>query len=74
MTTSEAAEKTLLSLNCLVEGDDPYENVFGVEIGMTETVYELKKLIKNKNGNTFNSQIFYQPGNLHIKIRGTFTN
>nr|CAG8589745.1 13370_t:CDS:2 [Entrophospora candida] len=38
----------IITLNCLVEGDDPYIQSFNVEIDKTKTVGELKQVIKNE--------------------------
>ncbi|RHZ75348.1 hypothetical protein Glove_216g149 [Diversispora epigaea] len=37
-----------ITLNCLVEKDDPYENCFEVEIDKARTISALKKVIKNE--------------------------
>ncbi|RHZ57883.1 hypothetical protein Glove_382g64 [Diversispora epigaea] len=42
-----------ITLNCLVEKDNPRENCFMVKINQTETVSDLKELIKDKTKNTF---------------------
>ncbi|RHZ86862.1 hypothetical protein Glove_43g17 [Diversispora epigaea] len=42
-----------ITLGCLVEGDDPFDNYFEVEINKTSTVSVLKKVIKNEKENTF---------------------
>jgi hypothetical protein len=39
-------------LNCLVSGDAP-SNIFPVDIGQTQTVWDLKELIKEKNKHAF---------------------
>ena len=39
-------------LNCLVLGDHP-ARIFEVDIGRTQTVWDLKKLIKEKKKNAF---------------------
>ncbi|RHZ70234.1 hypothetical protein Glove_274g2 [Diversispora epigaea] len=42
-----------ITLNCLVKGDDPYENCFEIEINKTKTINALKKAIKGEQKNTF---------------------
>src|SRR5947208_1024163 len=37
----------IIILNCLIEGDNPYNNAFGIRIYKTKKVSELKQLIKN---------------------------
>ncbi|RHZ75565.1 hypothetical protein Glove_212g139 [Diversispora epigaea] len=43
----------VITLNCLVEGDDPYENCFVIKINKTESVSILKKHIKNEKKPNF---------------------
>jgi len=40
-------------LNCLVLGDDPANHIFQVDIGRTQTVGDLKELIKEEKKNAF---------------------
>ncbi|RHZ57881.1 hypothetical protein Glove_382g60 [Diversispora epigaea] len=42
-----------ITLGCLVEGDDLFDNYFEVEINKTSTVSVLKKVIRNEKENTF---------------------
>ncbi|KAF0429261.1 crinkler family protein [Gigaspora margarita] len=45
----------VITLNCLVEGDDPYDNCFEVEINKTKNVSTLKKAIKNEKTPDFDN-------------------
>src|SRR2546430_15880202 len=44
-----------ITLNCLVVGENPYENAFNIEINLTKAVNELKETIKEKKAPDFNN-------------------
>src|ERR1044072_2008141 len=44
-----------ITLNCLVGGENPYENAFNIEINSTKAVSELKEAIKKKKAPDFDN-------------------
>ena len=44
---------SIITLSCLVAGENPYDNAFNVKVNKTEAVSELRDAIKEKNTQAF---------------------
>ena len=44
---------SIITLSCLVAGENPYDNAFNVKVNKTEAVSELRDAIKEKKQNDF---------------------
>ena len=46
---------SIITLSCLVAGENSYENAFNVKVNKTEAVSELKEVIKEKKASEFDN-------------------